>query len=41
MDQKLIAIKCDQVLNHSSRIDVVPEDFIDLGHAETFEELHD
>ena len=41
MDQKLSAIKLDQVFDHSTSVDVVSQNFIDFVHAKSFEELHD
>src|ERR1051326_6001518 len=41
VDQKLPAVKLDEVFDHSPRVDVVPEDFIHLIDTKAFEELHD
>src|SRR6266566_6089179 len=41
VNQKLSAIKLDQVFDHSTSVDVVAQNFIDFVHAKSLEELHD
>src|SRR5262245_36302510 len=41
MDQKLIAIKLDQVVNHLLNVDIVADDLIHFSHPRSFEKLHD
>src|SRR6185295_17985957 len=40
VDQKLVAVKADQVLDHLLGIYVLPHDFIDFVDPKALEELH-